>query len=252
MKKIRNTQVDVAGSDYPELNDLDNVSYLSDEMVAMFVDGDLSSHDRERVLNIISKNHELRRKVSDYVKLKRFENPHSEDSRKEASTTITLSNDSTDINTDNNNDIIQQDFSFDEDSFKDFDSPQFFKEQVPASWTKKAFALYKKSMKPKTVKTNQTTVFEPVYINHSESEYEITGIIHHIKSTKKNLELHITKNGKPYKGEIYLYKGDILYKKIKPIKDSITCDLANSGSYHIYIKDGEIKSATLDLEFEVL
>jgi hypothetical protein len=271
MKKLRNTQFGVANSEIQnsndDKNDVNDLT-LNDDVVAMFIDGDLSSTQRNRVLTLISKNHELRRKVSDYVKLKRYENTNKKNISKETTATIVIKEDNTDLCDEIINFDDKTDFYFDndgiegfeDDSLSDFDNINLLNEKiasnfdkVPSYLTKKAFSLYSKIVKPMFIKTANNSIFEPVYISLSDDEYEITGIIHNINSTDKSLEIKIIKNGKPYSGEIFLYKGKNLYKRIKKSNQHLfTCNLVNKGNYHIFFKDGEIENNTsLGIEFEI-
>jgi S-adenosylmethionine:tRNA-ribosyltransferase-isomerase (queuine synthetase) len=201
MRNLRNTEGGVFSTDeIATADDVADLNDLSDEMVAMFIDGDLNQNQREQTLKLISKNETLRRKVSDYVKLKRYKNSVDEDNQT----------------------------------------------KIPTTLTKKAFLLFNKTKMVKNTNTN----FEPIYINYSKSEYEINGVIQQNNQTTLNLELHIMKNGKPYRGEVYLYKGSMLYRTLKVEKEYITCDLSNKGNYQLFIKDGAIEDA-FNLEFDI-
>lgn len=175
---------------------------FSNEKIAMLVDGNLSTEERDAMLELMADNDELRRRVSHYVRFRTFE--EKEDAKESAST-----------------------------------------KEVPTALTKKAMALFKKVIKVDT----ESDEFEPIYINYSKSEYEITGLLNPNNNTLLNIDLQITKNGSPYKGEVYIYKGKMLYRRLKSNKDHITCDLSYKGNYHLFIKDSDIQ--VVDLEFDI-
>ena len=197
MNELRHARINCFDNDVNHLND------FSDEKIAMLVDGYLSESEREGMLRLLLKNGAMRRKVSDYVKLKRHKR--------------------------NDNDVNNQ-------------------SNVSPALTKKAFSLFRKFSNTKSAKCLEC---EPIYINYSQNEYEITGIIQSNNETLLNLELHITKDGHPYTGKIYIYKGNILYHTLDIHEEYITCDLLNKGNYHLYIKDSEIVDNNIDLEFEI-
>lgn len=192
MRKVRNTKVNLVN--------VHSNTKLSDEKIARFIDGDLSCSEKEEVLNLLIKNNDLRRRVSDYVKFKRYKDEENEVSHN----------------------------------------------KVPPALTEKAISLFRKVINA----SNNKETFKPIYINYSQNEYEITGIIQQNNQTLLNFELHIRKNGQAYKGEVYIYKGKVLHRTLKVIDECITCDVSTKGNYHLYIKDDIIKNS-LDLEFEI-
>lgn len=286
MKKLRNTTTTTTNeagtdqtffsSDFDIKGDESDLSYnLTDEKIALLVDGDMSPSERAKLLSFLAKNHECRRRVSEYVKLKGFEDNHKKNSKEKISSAIDQNDTQQNYNNeedwqghDSNEEDILTDreqsqkvydrIDVDDDMDMGMNDDEFFGE-VPPMLTQKAFDLFnkvdnksKQIKKPQKSNTEMYEECEPVYINYSQDEYEIIGIIQpNVETTHLCLELHITKNGQPYKGEVYLYKGKVLYRRIKINKECITCDLSNKGNYHLYIKNDDIIEDKLELDFEV-
>ncbi len=274
MKKLRNTTNGVGTAQSFNSPDFDingdELSYdLTDEKIALLIEGDMKPNERAELLSFLAKNEEWRRRVSEYVKIKRFEKHHKKNSKEEISSTIATHQqkqhqqnnqqnkyEELEIEGDVVTDSEQSSKVFDnvdweDDSNRDSFDDEFFGE-VPPMLTQKAFDLFNKTKENPKQSSPIYEECEPVYINYSQNEYEIVGIIQtNIETTHLCLELHITKNGQPYKGEVYLYKGKVLYRRLKINKECITCDLSNKGNYHLYIKDDDIIEDKLELDFEV-